>query len=108
LFSIVVHNLLDNAIKNTYNGTITFRYEQNGTTGVLTISDTGFGMPPDKLKYYQDMVNYYDTDKIEGHTDRDKSMGVVIIAEILLIIDIKIKIESRLGKGSRIKLYFDI
>lgn len=108
LFSIVVHNLLDNAIKNTYNGAITFRHEQQGTTRVIIIEDTGFGMPPDKLKYYQDVVSNYDAEKVNGDMDRDKGLGIGIIAELVIIMDAKVKIESSLGKGTRIKLYFPI
>lgn len=108
LFSIVVHNLLDNAIKNTYNGSITFKHEQKATTRVITIEDTGFGMSPDKLKYYQYVVSNSDAEKVEGYKGTDKGLGIGIIAELLIIMDAKIKIESSLGKGTRIRLYFNI
>ena len=108
LFSIVIHNLLDNAIKNTYSGTIILKHEQEKTTSLITIEDTGFGMSRDKLKYYQHIVSNYDAEKIEGHQGADKGLGIGIIAELLMIMNAQIKIESSLGKGTRIKLYFNI
>lgn len=108
LFAIIIHNLFDNAIKNTYNGVIVFKYRHNGTNGIFTITDTGLGMPPDKLKHYQDMLTNYDAEMMESNKDWDKGYGMGIIAEILIIMDIKIKIESRLGRGTRIGLYFNI
>lgn len=105
LFSIVIHNLLDNAIKNTYNGTIVLNYERDKETTIITIADTGFGMLPEKLKYYQDMVSNFDLENNGGSHNEDKGLGLRIIAELLIIMNAQIKIESSLGKGTRIRLF---
>jgi len=105
LLSIVIHNLLDNAIKNTQHGSIRLKYSSQGSESRLTLEDTGNGMGQEQLGHYRDMLSHYDPSAREERP-YGEGMGLWIIAELLLVMDVGLKIESRLGQGTRIDLCF--
>lgn len=100
LLAILIHNLLDNAVKNTSNGTITLEGYTNETNTIIIISDTGSGMPETQTAYYNSLF--------EGtiHEDEKNStgMGLTIIAELIVKIGAKVKISSALNKGTQVTI----
>lgn len=52
LLSIILHNLLDNAIKNTPSGEISFIAKFSTDKTIIEISDTGNGMSKDMVDFY--------------------------------------------------------
>lgn len=101
LFSIIIHNLLDNAIKNTYSGTILFYaiVEKNQTS--ISISDTGTGMSQAIINYYQNLIDNYDALRSKNNN----KIGLHIVIELLLILNGKMDIESD-SAGTTITLSF--
>jgi signal transduction histidine kinase len=102
LLSIILHNLLDNAIKNTYNGAITFSaYTDNEKkTTVITIKDSGKGMNAWQIEYFNSLLQNNPDDTPA------KSMGLSIVAELLLILGGKAEINSSEHWGTQITLLF--
>ncbi|WP_159799867.1 ATP-binding protein [Flavobacterium sp. MK4S-17] len=102
LLSIILHNLLDNAIKNTYNGAITFSaYTDNEKkTTVITIKDSGKGMNAGQIEYFNSLLQNNPDDTPA------KSMGLSIVAELLLILGGKAEINSSEHWGTQITLSF--
>ncbi len=65
----IVTNLLNNAIKYTHcGGCITVKVERKGAATVLTVSDTGVGMPPDFVSKAFDLFSQAERtpDRIQG------------------------------------------
>nr|WP_262901778.1 ATP-binding protein [Chryseobacterium lathyri] len=52
ILSCIVHNLVDNAVKNTSGGIIYIIAEDNQEKITLKIADTGKGMSQEQLTYY--------------------------------------------------------
>ncbi|MCO6148355.1 ATP-binding protein [Flavobacterium sp. NRK1] len=100
LLSIILHNIIDNAIKNTINGTISFKAVINNKTVAIRIKDTGRGIEPGKLKYYQDLL--------EGSlpSKRQKGIGLHMIIELLAVMGGTMNINSKKDSGTVIILSF--
>lgn len=100
LFTIIVHNLLDNAIKNTVNGTIRFSALCNNGYVHITLVDSGSGMRPEMLEYYQSLSQKMKSENYEKQFT--KGIGFHIIIELLNLVDGEITIASALNKGTSI------
>lgn len=101
LFSIVIHNLLDNAIKNTSSGKITLNAGIEDNKLLFTIEDTGSGIPANIINLYNGQNTTRSIEKKEK-----SGMGLQIITELLEIMKGKMKIESHLNIGTKITIIF--
>lgn len=108
LLGIIIHNLLDNAIKFTKNGVISLSAILNKAQLVITISDSGNGMSEESA---QDYRNYFSdlTQKIDTPDDSDNKLmmgglGFEIIKEILPILSARLEIRTKKGEGTKIDL----
>ncbi len=94
--SVILHNLVDNAIKFSSNGTITFSTKEVGETLVLNIMDTGCGMCPEIL----DWLN------AESSEDGTEGLGLKTVKHFAHRIPLSIEADSTIGVGTHIKLTF--
>jgi signal transduction histidine kinase len=97
VLSIVIHNILDNAIKYTDQGFIYIYGITNECRYHLVIEDTGLGIPEEelvKLKQTQDLSGY--------------RLGMKIVKELLPLIDVSFDIESKKGEGTKMILTFTV
>ena len=101
LFSIIIHNLLDNAIKNTASGKIILSSGIRENKVYFEIEDSGAGMSAE-------LVHLYNNKKIQFRTEKDEKagMGLQIITELLEIMKGKMKIESSAVFGTKITITF--
>lgn len=104
LMGIVVHNILDNATKFTFNGTITLFAEKRGNGVAITIKDTGIGMPPQLVEWSNRHAEYSSEQDLPDVNQ--KGFGLIIIHELLKLVGGTMHIESEMGKGTTITLYF--
>lgn len=97
--SQVVYNLVNNAV--TYAGedkTVSLRQTvENGRVRV-SVSDTGEGIPPDKLKDIWE--RYYKVDKEHKRAQVGTGLGLSIVKNILDLHGGAYGVESELGRGS--------
>ena len=97
--SQVVYNLVNNAI--TYSGadkTITLRQTLREGKVRVSVTDTGEGIPPDKL---QDIwERYYKVDKEHKRAQMGSGLGLSIVKNILDMHGGAYGVESQLGQGS--------
>jgi len=99
-FEKVILNLLSNAVKFTNEGgRITVYLEETDSRVVLTVEDTGIGMPKDKLNHIFDRFSQIDGSLSRQH--EGTGIGLSLAYEIVKLHSGKIKAESELEKGSR-------
>lgn len=97
--SQVVYNLVNNAV--TYSGedkTVTLRQEvENGRVRIF-VSDTGEGIPEEKLRDIWE--RYYKVDKEHRRAQVGTGLGLSIVKNILDLHGGSYGVQSRLGEGS--------
>lgn len=103
LFSIIVNNLISNAIKySPDNSKITIALSESEGT-VITITDTGMGIPANDL---QKIFNQFYRSKATEHTNiKGTGLGLSIVKRLCLLLGIAIDIYSKEEKGTTVKLF---
>jgi PAS domain S-box-containing protein len=95
----IVTNLIDNSIKFTREGHITFGYELNSKRYIeFFVSDSGIGIPADKLDIIFDrfgQINISDSDQPSG-----TGLGLPISKSLANLMGGEMWVESTLGKGT--------
>ena len=71
---------------------------------VIQVADNGCGIPFDETEKI--LEPFYQVDKVRGESSEGVGLGLAICKEIMNIHDGILEIESELGKGTIIKLYF--
>ena len=94
----VVINLISNAVKFTDEGSITIGAHQENGTVIISVADTGSGIPSD----YKDMVfeKFRQVDDAQSGKPKGTGLGLPICKEIVEYHGGKIWVESEPGKGS--------
>jgi len=94
--SIIIHNLIDNAIKNTKNGRISLLCTTQNNILNFKIVDNGKGMSKELIDYYH---NFYKTPILKNY-----HLGLHMIIELLILIEGNINIVSDIDKGTTIEI----
>ncbi|MFZ2724915.1 MAG: response regulator [Methylococcaceae bacterium] len=97
--SQVLSNLLTNAIKFTDNGTIKIAIYKMNQDLYFEISDTGIGIPEDKLEHIFGAFQ-----QLDGSTSRKyggSGLGLAISRNLSQLLGGDISVSSHLGQGSR-------
>ena len=105
LLSEMVFNLCDNAIKyNRPGGSVQVRTETQEGKTVLTVSDTGIGIPPE----HQSRVfeRFYRVDKSHSKEIGGTGLGLSIVKHGAQFHGGEVKLESQPNQGTRITLVF--
>ena len=92
-------NLLDNAVKYTEVGTITIKCEKKKNKLLLIVEDTGIGMEEDHLDRI--FERFYRVDKGRARKSGGTGLGLSIVKHIVERYNGKIKVESKLNKGTK-------
>lgn len=103
----VVYNLCDNAIKyNLSGGSVKVTVAQQPDEVLLTVQDTGIGIPPE----HQDKVfeRFYRVDKSHSKQSGGTGLGLSIVKHAVQYHHGKIAVESAAGKGTTITAAFPV
>ena len=99
----IIINLLSNAIKFTARGgRIDIRSSVTASTVAIRVSDTGSGIPPDKLERI--FEPFIQVDSALTRTRDGVGLGLAISRDLARGMGGDLKVESTLGKGSRFEL----
>ncbi len=105
LVSSILFNLVDNAIKyNRPEGrvTVVLHSEEAGTT--LTVRDTGIGIPIEHRERI--FERFYRVDKSHSKSVGGTGLGLSLVKHAALILNAKVELESEVGKGTEVTVYF--
>lgn len=105
----ILLNLLNNAVKFTGKGDVTFKvtilsqYQRTGEQEVMVrlyfeIIDTGPGIPGNKLE--EIFLPFHQLEGSEAGAE-GSGLGLAISSSLLSLMDSRLRVESRVGKGSR-------
>ena len=97
----IVYNLCDNAIKYNVDGGKVFVQIGNG---VLSVSDTGIGIPPE----HQSRIfeRFYRVDKSHSKQSGGTGLGLSIVKHAVQYHNAKLELESTFGVGTTIRVLF--
>ena len=105
LLEEAVYNICDNAIKyNRNDGNVSIFLTQTAQEAQIVVKDTGIGIPAED----QDRVfeRFYRVDKSHSKETGGTGLGLSIVKHGALMHDIKIHVDSEVGKGTRMELTF--
>lgn len=95
----VLTNLIDNAIKFTpEGGTVEVALSQDGADAVVSVADSGQGIPPDDLPRIFD--RFYRVDRSRSREAGGSGLGLAIAKHIIVAHGGRIAVTSRLGTGT--------
>jgi len=105
LLSIIVNNILTNAIKySKQKDTIHFEIVETTATLVCTITDTGIGITAEDL---QKIFDQFYRSKSNDHPEiKGTGLGLSIVKRLCLLLQIELQIESKENEGTKVILGF--
>ncbi|MDY0065337.1 MAG: ATP-binding protein [Steroidobacteraceae bacterium] len=98
LFRQLMQNLLGNALKYTEHGSVRVCCSLQAEDVIVTVEDTGIGIPADKLERIFD--EYYQVDT-HGTKRMGVGLGLAIVKEVARVLGYSVSIDSALGKGTQ-------
>ena len=103
----LLSNLLDNAIKyNKEDGSVKIDMSRDNNKLILSVEDTGIGI--DNKDLDRIFERFYRVDKSRSKKSGGTGLGLSIVKHIIKNHDGNLKVESELGKGTKITVYFPI
>lgn len=90
MLDIIIHNLLDNAVKSTFQDSIIMAAQNVDGQIKISVSDTGGGIPQDIADWFN-FPSKKDTG-ITGHSLAGSGFGLVVVKEIAAMLEIDIKV----------------
>jgi signal transduction histidine kinase len=94
----VLVNLISNALKYTDKGSITLGAEKRGNGIVITVRDTGIGIPKEDLPHI--FERFYRTDKSRNRGTGGSGIGLTIAAAIVKAHGWALDVQSQEGSGT--------
>jgi signal transduction histidine kinase len=103
----VVNQLLDNALKFTPpNGKITVRVISQVADVVISVTDTGIGIPKDRLN--EVFEPFHQLDESAARRYGGTGLGLAIVKRILDEHNSKFKMESKLNEGTTFEFHLPL
>lgn len=103
LIETILGNLVENGLKYTpAGGSVRVDLAREGETAILTVTDTGIGIPP--AEQSQIFERFYRVDKARARSTGGAGLGLAIAAEAAALLGGQISLTSEPGKGSQFRL----
>ncbi|HEY5970799.1 MAG TPA: phosphate regulon sensor histidine kinase PhoR [Pseudoxanthomonas sp.] len=99
-------NLVSNAVRYTpAGGTITVRFAREGDGAVLSVRDTGYGIPQAHLPRITE--RFYRVSTSRSRESGGTGLGLSIVKHVLNLHQARLEIESEVGHGSLFSIHFN-
>lgn len=95
-------NLLSNAFKFTMDGEIEVKLFTKRDDIVLTVRDTGIGIPPEEMPRL--FERFHRVEGAEGRTQEGSGIGLAFVQELVKLHGGSVSAESKLGVGSTFRV----
>ena len=100
LLSFAIYNLLTNAVKYSPKETrISLHAKKHGGSVQITVSDEGYGIPPQDQQRIFD--RFYRVSRDQAGTEEGAGVGLALVKEIAAQHGGRVAVEIKLGMGSR-------
>lgn len=101
----ILYNLCDNAIRyNKENGSVHVTVKRQGMKAVLSVCDTGIGIPEESRERI--FERFYRVDKSRSKSTGGTGLGLAIVKHILMRLKGELSLESKTGEGTDITIVF--
>ncbi|ANF49109.1 hypothetical protein A0O34_00415 [Chryseobacterium glaciei] len=101
IISAILHNLIDNAVKNTVDGEIIITNDRTNGEIEIRISDTGKGMSTDQIEYYNQLfLDIGDENLIFAK----KGLGLPMVIQLAKKIRSRISFHNNTSRGTIVKI----
>ncbi|MFF8670174.1 SpoIIE family protein phosphatase [Streptomyces sp. NPDC015242] len=94
----VVLNLLSNALKFTFDGSVGVRVRRSGTHAVVTVSDTGIGVPEAEMPRL--FERFHRIENARSRSNEGSGIGLALVRELVGLHGGSITARSRQGEGT--------
>jgi two-component system, sensor histidine kinase len=98
----ILRNLIANAIKYTRQGAVRLRCLHEMAKVRIQVLDTGIGIAPDQLRYIYD--EFYQVGVPTNSVREGFGLGLSIVQRLVKLLDLRLQVQSELGKGSAFTL----
>ncbi|GAA4755889.1 ATP-binding protein [Flavisolibacter ginsenosidimutans] len=94
----IVLNLLSNAFKYTYSGSITLRLKQESDRIYFSVTDTGVGIPETELQKV--FERFHRVHNASGRSQEGTGIGLALVQELVKLHQASIHVQSKLKEGT--------
>ena len=94
----ILLNLISNAFKYSKQGTITIKIKEVKNKVLLSVSDTGVGIPANEVDKIFD--RFHRVENIQGRSQEGTGIGLAMVKELVRMHHGTITVESEVNKGS--------
>ncbi len=100
--TLIIENIIDNALKFTPAGAVSLSWSTNGNTLNIDIKDSGVGIPDDKLSVIFDRYTQIQSPITTDHEGR--GLGLYYVKRLSEVIGAKVSVTSKEGLGTLFSL----
>jgi signal transduction histidine kinase len=101
ILTAIIHNILDNAVKNTFEGNINLNITENQQKTTIIIADTGIGMSAEQIATY---MNLFRNPKLETPSFKGKGLGLHMVIHLVKKINAEISFSHNEPSGTVVKI----
>ncbi|MEU4445555.1 ATP-binding protein [Actinosynnema sp. NPDC050801] len=98
MWARIVLNLLSNAVKFTTDGTVAVTLRTTGDSCVLTVADTGVGIP--EAEQGRVFERFHRVDGVTGRSREGVGIGLSLVADLAAALGGAVSVRSTPGRGS--------
>lgn len=102
----IVLNLLSNAFKYTLHGSILVRLIETETQAILTVTDTGVGIPEKELPHM--FERFHRVQNVVGRSHEGTGIGLSLVHELVKLHHGDITVTSKEGEGSTFTVFLPL
>ncbi|KQC00136.1 two-component regulator propeller domain-containing protein [Pedobacter sp. Hv1] len=103
LLSVILHNLMDNSVKFTHVGEISFYCKVDEHQTSIFIKDTGIGMKPYQVLWCN-RINETGQPVDLNDAPLNAGLGLIMVKELIMAIGGKIYVVATLGRGTTVEI----